>query len=564
MILRFVVLGSAGAGSYALLRGWPADLPGLLRGCLAVLLLVGGGFWSARRQNDDVEVAKGSSKPGWADFLAIGTGILALECLFLWMLSVLPGPLEDVAIRVEKTWRPAAAAEREQSGGGLERGGNWLWDDGRERTLPRRTNLKPGAKPEVFVRLVKKVDAERLLKRQVYVRAFVLDEYRNGTWSASGENRRELRADGSGWISFGKRADGEILHEVFLGKDPAGRNFLTTIQGARAVRLPELTVAGDGTAMLSDASGPAGFEYLASSVPVSLGDLKGEKLESEGAENRSVGGKIAALAAKAAGEGDLGERLAGIVGFLRGGYGYSLVTENRRNLEPLENFLFEEKRGHCEFFATAAALMAREIGVESRVAYGWAGGQYFKESQMFVFRAREAHAWVEVNLKAHGWVVMEPTPPVVLGGGGTPRIAAADEKMPAADGDFSETDVGGMAGGSGVERVALWLAGGFGIFAAGMFFVRLGRAGNPETGAGPKAGTEGAGYLLAWRRATGKRKGETLARQLQVMGEDGPDFGEELREYHYGVTYAEKPSDAECEGRLEGKIEDWVGRRRDA
>ncbi len=562
-MVRFLFLGLAGAGSYALLRGWPAGMPGLLRGCLAVLLLVGGlGFWSARRQRGELEIAKGTNKPGWVDFLAIGTGILALECLLLWMLSVLPGPLEEVAIRMEKVVRPAAAAEREKSGGGLgRRGGNWLWDDGRERKLPQRTNLKPGAKPEVFVRLVKEEDAARLLKRQLYVRAFVLDEFRNGTWTASGFSQEKLQADGSGWIDLGEREENEIPHEVFLGKDPAGRNFLTAIQGVRAVRLPELTVTRDGTAMLPDVSGPAGFEYLASSLPVSLTDLEGEVLESEGKPDPTGSRKLSALAEKAAGKGSLGEKLAGIVDFLQNGYGYSLVTENRKNLEPLENFLFEEKRGHCEFFATAGALMAREIGVESRVAYGWAGGQYFKESRMFVFRAREAHAWVEVRLKGYGWVVMEPTPPVVLGGGGAPRIAAADEKLPGPEDEFSELEEGAMGRSGQVERMALWLAGAFGVFAVAMFLLRRRR--QEEVGGENRLSTEArrAGYEIAWRKAAGGGKGVTMSLQLKAMGEDSPDFGEELREYHYGVRYEEKPPDAEREGRLERKILRWVGRR---
>ena len=525
MMMRFLFLGMTGAGSYALLRGWPADMPGLLRGCLAVLLLVGGlGFWSARRQRGELEIAKGTSKPGWVDFLAIGTGILALECLLLWMLSVLPGPLEEVAIQMEKVVRPAAAADREQSGGGLRRGGgNWLWDDGRERTLPKRTNLKPGAKPEVFVRLIKEDDAARLLKRQVYVRAFVLDEYRNGTWSASGLGEEKLQADESGWIDLGEREGDEIPHEVFLGKDPAGRDFLTAIQGAKAVRLPELTVSRDGTALLPDVSGPAGFEYLASSLPVSLGDLEGEVLESEGVADPTGSRRLSALAKKAAGAGSLGEKLAGIVDFLRDGYGYSLVTENRKNLEPLENFLFEEKRGHCEFFATAGALMARELGVESRVAYGWAGGQYFKESRMFVFRAREAHAWVEVRLKGHGWVVMEPTPPVVLGGGGAPRIAAADEELPGPEDEFSEMEEGAIGGDGRVERMALWLAGVFGVFAIAMFFFRRRRQEVMGRGTGISTESRRAGYVMAWRKAAGGRKGSDDGAAVgSDMGEDAP------------------------------------------
>ena len=71
----------------------------------------------------------------------------------------------------------------------------------------------------------------------------------------------------------------------------------------------------------------------------------------------------------------------------------------------MENFLFEEKRGHCEYFATAGALMARALGLPSRVAYGWAGGTWYDDAGLFVFRANEAHAWTEVWLENFGWVL---------------------------------------------------------------------------------------------------------------------------------------------------------------
>ncbi len=566
MILRLVILAAAGAGAYALLRGWPEGLPVLLRACLAVLLLVGGlGWWSVRNAaaKNQVQVAVGARKPGWLDFLAIGMGILALECGFLWLLSVAPRPLEEVAILIEERFQPQAAADRGRETGRGTQSGNWLWDDARQRVLPARTNLKPGVKPEVFVRLVNERDAERLLKRQVYVRAFVLDDYQDGVWSSRQGNAENLTADDDGWIRFHEKNDGEVLHEVFHGRDVATGDVLTALQGARAVRLPSLRVAADGLFFLPDVAGPTGFEYLASSLPVMLEDLAGEIVESVTVVT-GLGGRLSALTAKAAGEGRLWEKLLNVQRFIRDGYGYSLVTENPRNLDPLENFLFEEKRGHCELFATAGALMARELGVESRVAYGWAGGQYFKESGMFVFRAREAHSWVEVNLKGHGWVVMEPTPPVVLGGGGAPRVAGEGESLPKPqDALAEEGDVYATAGGKHVERVALGLMSGFGVVAVGTIFLR--RRGRVELGTDQQGQPEGgkrSGYLIAWDRACEKkgvprRRGVSLKRQLEGM-EDAPEFARELMSYHYGVRYEEKPPDAESEGRLVRKISEWA------
>jgi transglutaminase-like putative cysteine protease len=337
--------------------------------------------------------------------------------------------------------RPGAAEKRKRTALKGPESGNWLWQDERRRELPMRTDLKLGAKPEVFVRIVDEEDAEELLKRQLYVRAFALECFEDSVWSPARNGERTLEAGDDGWIRFGDGTGEGILHEVFHGKDPGGRDVFTALQGARAVRLPSLRVTAEGISVLPAASGPAGYEYLASSVPVRLGDLRGKNIEAD----RLVPGeasnpRIRELALKAAGEGDLVERLRNIENFLRANYGYSLVTRNAKNLEPMENFLFEEKRGHCEFFATAGALMAKELGVEARVAYGWAGGQFFKANNMFVLRAREAHSWVEVKLDGYGWVLMEPTPPVALGGGGAPRVAAADEDFPEPDEVLAETD----------------------------------------------------------------------------------------------------------------------------
>ena len=562
MIARLVALCVSGALAYALLRGVPEAFPPLVRSCLAVLSLVGGlGWWAVRRKAEDVPVAKGSAKPRVGDYLMIGAGVLALECGFLWVLSAAPEPLEDLALKIEERLQPRAAAVRAANASPGTASGNWLWSDEGRRALPRRTNLKPGVKPEVFVRLSREDDARKLLERKTYVRAFALDDFRKGVWSIRKPGDRIVVADQGGWIRFGSRSEDEILHEVFHGKDPAGRDVLTALQGVRAVRLPELRVASDGMALLPNVGGSNGYGYMAGSVPLGLEDLKGRILR-WGVSAAPGEGRLSGLAAKAAGEGDILDKLLNIQAFLRGNYGYSLVTENPENLEPLENFLFGEKKGHCEFFATAGALMARELGVESRVAYGWAGGEYFKDSLMFVYRAREAHAWVEINVPGYGWAVMEPTPPVVLGGGGVPRSAGVGEQPPSPDEILTEGEDPEIAKNDHVEKVALGLMAAFAVAAFVAFIARaLGRS----AGAGgftPIPGLAGkGGYLTAWRRACADRgfrwpAGTTLRKRLEEI-EDRPDFCDELLGYDYGLKYEEKAADPETEVRLKDRIKRW-------
>lgn len=336
---------------------------------------------------------------------------------------------------------------------------------------------------------------------------------------------------------------------------------MAALQGMRAVRLPEVRVASDGMMLLPDIGGPEGFAYMAGSLPIALEDVAGLQVDWL-ADAAPGGGKLAALAAKAAGEGGMLQKLLNIQGFLRSGYRYSLVTENPKDLDPLENFLYAEKRGHCEFFATAGALLARELGVETRIAYGWAGGEYFKDSLMFVYRAREAHAWVEVNVPGYGWAVMEPTPPVFLGGGGVPRNAGAGEQPPPREeiADFAE-DPTPMAT-DHVGKVALGMMTAFGVLAVIAFIAKAGRRQTEGGGfaALPESGGR-AGYLRAWARACENRglrwpRGVTLKRRMDGM-ECRPVFGDDLLNYHYGVRYEGKPTDPEREKRLMERIGNW-------
>jgi hypothetical protein len=66
--------------------------------------------------------------------------------------------------------------------------------------------------------------------------------------------------------------------------------------------------------------------------------------------------------------------------------------------------------GYCENFATAMAVMARTLGVPSRVVLGFTPGEATEQENVVVVRDRNAHAWVELWLPTQGWVRFDPTP----------------------------------------------------------------------------------------------------------------------------------------------------------
>ena len=82
---------------------------------------------------------------------------------------------------------------------------------------------------------------------------------------------------------------------------------------------------------------------------------------------------------------------------LRNDFAYDLASPSRGALDPLDHFLFESKRGHCELFASAMVVMLRAIGVPAREVTGFVGGTYNRFGGYYVVRQSEAHAWVEVD-----------------------------------------------------------------------------------------------------------------------------------------------------------------------
>lgn len=96
---------------------------------------------------------------------------------------------------------------------------------------------------------------------------------------------------------------------------------------------------------------------------------------------------------------------------LQNSYGYTLEQRVGDVDEPLAEFLFNVREGHCEYFATAMAVMLRTQGIATRVVNGFHGGEYNETVGMTLVRQRNAHAWVEVYFPGEdAWVTFDPTP----------------------------------------------------------------------------------------------------------------------------------------------------------
>ena len=112
------------------------------------------------------------------------------------------------------------------------------------------------------------------------------------------------------------------------------------------------------------------------------------------------------------------DKAAAIDTYLRTHYAYTLQLPRRAEQDPIADFLFVRKQGHCEYFASAMAVMLRTIGIPSRVVNGFRSDEFNDVTDNYIIRAKNAHSWVEAYFPGYGWQMFDPTPG---GGGGTPQ-----------------------------------------------------------------------------------------------------------------------------------------------
>ena len=77
--------------------------------------------------------------------------------------------------------------------------------------------------------------------------------------------------------------------------------------------------------------------------------------------------------------------------------------------DPLEEFLFNRRRGFCEHFAAAYATLMRAAGVPARIVLGYQGGRLNWLGSHLTILQSDAHAWCEVWLPGRGWHRVDPT-----------------------------------------------------------------------------------------------------------------------------------------------------------
>lgn len=271
--------------------------------------------------------------------------------------------------------------------------------------------------------IVMYVDADRPL----YLRRRSFDYFENNRWYASRVNnlsmaRKLLPIGRDGKFELPALSEGvEVKYSIHVVSIIGAGLPLSA--HAKTVLAPAFVIAqaDDGTVFLP-AKMESGFRYSAVSVlptdqqarPV-INDIltdAADYLQLPMPEaNGTVTPRIAELTrtVTASLASPLDQAVA-LEQHLRNSYAYSFKTIfTSQNLSPLDEFLFVTKRGHCEFFASAMAVMLREIGIPSRVVHGYLAHNYNPIIGLYEVRSLDGHAWVEAYIEGKGWMTFEPT-----------------------------------------------------------------------------------------------------------------------------------------------------------
>lgn len=259
----------------------------------------------------------------------------------------------------------------------------------------------------------------------LYLKGSAFDTYDGRSWARSGLGERrpvERRGKSVRLVRFPDRARDRILRidlepidppVVFLPSDAVALTLIT-LEARMPVRPPELFVGPEGGLTYKN-PGLRGLRYEVSLA--GIGDAARSTLSpSDRARYLSlpddVTPRVHALARRwTQGITDPQEQAKRIEARLRRQYRYDLESPSGAAANPLDHFLFESKRGHCEFYSTAMAVLLRSIGVPSRNVTGFIGGSYNRFANTYAVRQGDAHSWVEVYLPDQGWTRFDPTPP---------------------------------------------------------------------------------------------------------------------------------------------------------
>ncbi|WNG47897.1 DUF3488 domain-containing protein [Archangium minus] len=242
------------------------------------------------------------------------------------------------------------------------------------------------------------------------------DTFDGQEWSTIGapNNRRRTR------VTLRRGSEKQVYQKIELLPAYGSRTLIALETPAKLGNALTHTVTGDKRTQLQELGGDElrfveqglGYAYEVYSVPPGT-DTDPGKMDQKEADQLlalpdNLDPRVEALARQVV--GDEKDPLAAadkLSAWLQREYQYTLELGGDV-ADPLVDFLFVRKAGHCEHFASALTLMLRTLGFEARLATGFFGGE--RVGDEYIVRAGDAHAWTHVLVPGRGFITVDATP----------------------------------------------------------------------------------------------------------------------------------------------------------
>lgn len=275
-------------------------------------------------------------------------------------------------------------------------------------------------------------------QRTLRWRGVTLDNYDGQTWNYTGQKPAFTKKSMDGYrLSEGEWKYGDTEQRFFV--EPLNINTVFAApQPLLVAGLPELARdEGDGMWTAPHDYYKLDYTVLSDTDEVSDAELAGENPRAYPSEfqrrylqlpwehDRRIDELAAQVTRGARTQIEIARR---IENHLRTAYSYTLDLHRVEDGDPVADFLFNTREGHCEYFASAMVLMLRSRRIPARLVNGFQMGEYNDAADVYTVRQSDAHSWVEAYFPTRGhaggyggvWVAFDPTPAAglsVYGGG---------------------------------------------------------------------------------------------------------------------------------------------------
>ncbi|OGW32564.1 MAG: hypothetical protein A2X59_06105 [Nitrospirae bacterium GWC2_42_7] len=259
--------------------------------------------------------------------------------------------------------------------------------------------------------VVMRVETDKGLPIPYYWRGMSLDFFDGLTWRNTVKERSHIEKYGNEFIVSSYAPKKALRQKIYL--EPLDSNVVFGLARIAAIEADvySLTIDDANDIFLLRRSGGRIF-YTVYSI---LSDSYAGKSDSRYLQLPEGVEKISGLAGNivSGAERDAQKALL-IEEHLKKNYAYSLSTSRPpEGISPVEDFLFNTKKGYCEHYATSMVIMLRSLNIPARIVTGFYGGERNKYGEYLIVRQSDAHSWVEAMLDGK-WKRFDPTPSVIV------------------------------------------------------------------------------------------------------------------------------------------------------